>query len=177
VSSGPERKTQVDESYATQRSPRRQDVRTIQPELMEAVRSLSRIEDVAAEHTRLRRSGVQLAGRCPFHSEKTPSFYVHPGKGLFKCHGCGAGGDVFAFVQLLRGCNFHEAAKLLAIRGGLSIDGFRPSPELVTKVAAAKAQREEQVQFERFCNERIEAVNQRYRSLARAATNAEDYPC
>ena len=50
---------------------------------------------------------------------------------------------------------------------------FRPSPELSAKVAAEKAQREEQMKFERFCHERVEAIYRRHRSLARAATNAE----
>jgi hypothetical protein len=51
----------------------------------------------------------------------------------------------------------------------------KPSPELTAKVTTLKAQREEEVQFQRFCDERIRAINLRYRSLARAATNAEDY--
>ena len=71
----------------------------IPAETIEAVRALSPIEQVISEHVRLRRSGAQLLGRCPFHADKTPSFSVHPAKQVFHCHGCGAGGDVFQFVQ------------------------------------------------------------------------------
>jgi hypothetical protein len=54
------------------------------------------------------------------------------------------------------------------------MEGFKPSPELTAKVAAIKSQREDALTFKRFCDERIKAVNQQYRSLARAATHAED---
>lgn len=147
----------------------------ISPELVEAIRTLSPIEAVIGEHAQLRRSGSQLFGRCPLHADKTPSLYIRPSKGVFRCHGCGAGGDVFKFVQLLHGLGFRQAVEFLAARAGLRIDGFRPSPELTAKVSAMKAQREEEIQFQRFCNDRIEAVNQRYRSLGRAANHAEDY--
>jgi DNA primase len=144
------------------------------PELIEAIRACSALEEVAGEHVQLRRSGVHLIGRCPFHSDKTPSFAVRPGREVFRCHGCGAAGDVFRFIETLHRCTFPEALRFLAVRAGLvELNTFQPSPELTAKVAALKAQRQEQASFERFCNERIEAINQRHRSLARAATNAE----
>jgi DNA primase len=144
------------------------------PELIEAVRAVNAIEHVISEHVQLRRSGVQLTGRCCFHADRTPSLYVHPAKSVFRCHACQAGGDVFKFVQLLHQCSFRQSVEFLAARAGVRIDGFRPSPELKAKVSALKAQREEQMQFERFCNDRIEAVNRRYRALGRAANHAED---
>jgi hypothetical protein len=64
--------------------------------------------------------------------------------------------------------------ELLAARAGVPIDGFRPSLELTAKVSALKTQRKEQMQFERFCNDSIEAVNRRYRDLGGAANHAED---
>jgi hypothetical protein len=63
----------------------------------------------------------------------------------------------------------------LAARGGVEIEGFRPSQELIERVSALNAKRQEQIEFEKFCNERLGAVNQRYRSLSRSATHAEDY--
>lgn len=139
-------------------------------ELIEAVRAANPIEQVLSERVQLRRSGAQLVGRCPLHADKTPSFYVHPRKGVFRCHGCGAGGDVFRYIQLLNGCSFPQALRHLAVRADIYIDGFRPTPELTAKVTALKLQREEESAFKRFCDERIEAVSQKLRSLARAAT-------
>lgn len=143
-------------------------------ELVEAVRSVSPIEHIIGEHVRLRRSGTQFAGRCPFHADGTPSFYVSPAKGVFHCHGCGAGGDAFEFVRILHQCSFPDAVKILATRAGIKVEGFRPSPELALKVAALKAQHEAELAFKRFCDERIEAVSQRHRDLGRAATHAEE---
>jgi hypothetical protein len=57
----------------------------------------------------------------------------------------------------------------------VEIEGFRPSQELIERVSALKAKQQGQVEFEKFCNERLRAVNQRYRSLGRSATHAEDY--
>jgi len=62
----------------------------------------------------LRRSGAQLSGLCPFHKERKPSFYVHPAKQVFKCHGCGAGGDAFTFVQQIEGVDFQNALTIVA---------------------------------------------------------------
>jgi DNA primase len=90
--------------------------RFITRELVESVRTVNPIEHVAGEHTQLRRCGVQLVGRCPLHSEKTPSFSVHPSKQVYRCHGCGAGGDVIDFVRRIHNCSFHEAVRVLAAR-------------------------------------------------------------
>ena len=93
-------------------------------ELIEAIRTARPIDHVVGEHVQLRRSGVQLRGRCPFHPERTPSFYLHPGKGLFYCHSCVAGGDVFEFIRRLHGCSFQESVVHLAERAGIHLDGF-----------------------------------------------------
>jgi hypothetical protein len=143
------------------------------PEIIEAIRELSPIEDVIGECVELRRSGFQLVAVCPFHAERTPSFYVHPVKEVFFCHGCGIGGDVFRFVQLLLNYTFRQSVEHLAARAGISLEGFEPSPELQARVAKRRPRREEKQQFERFCNESIDAINARHRSLGRAATNAE----
>ena len=64
--------------------------------------------------TRLRRAGGEFIGLCPLHRERHPSFYVNPQKQVFHCFGCGAGGDVFAFVMLAVGCGFRQALEIAA---------------------------------------------------------------
>jgi len=69
---------------------------------------------IAGKFTKLRALGAQLVGLCPLHSERHPSFYVHPEKQVFKCFGCGAGGDVFAFVMRATACDFRRALQIVA---------------------------------------------------------------
>ena len=147
----------------------------IRAELIETIRTANPLEDVASEQVALRRCGMQFRGRCQFHSERTPSFYVHPAKGLFHCYGCGVGGDVYAFVQKHLGCSFTDATKLLARRAGIVIDGWQPSPELTAKVRGHQADGEREDRFKAFCDERIHQVSDTYRHLGRAATHAERY--
>lgn len=90
--------------------------------LTRRIRDAVDIVDLVSGYVRLNRSGASLKGLCPFHEEKTPSFYVHPAKQFFKCHGCGAGGDVFKFVQLKEKVEFVEARRLLAERANIEID-------------------------------------------------------
>lgn len=85
------------------------------------VRQRADIVEVISDHVQLRRSGSQLKGLCPFHSEKTPSFSVSPEKQVFHCFGCGASGDVFEFVMKQEGLPFQEALHRLANRYGVSI--------------------------------------------------------
>lgn len=59
----------------------------------------------------LRRAGAEYVGLCPFHQEKTPSFYVNPAKGLYLCRGCGEGGDAISWLRKKRGLTFREAAR------------------------------------------------------------------
>ncbi len=78
------------------------------------------IVEIVQQHVALRQSGQNFVGRCPFHSEKTPSFSVNPQKGLWRCFGaCGTGGDVIDFVQRVENLSFPEAAEKLARRYGL----------------------------------------------------------
>ncbi len=72
----------------------------------------------------LQRSGRRHRGRCPFHQERNPSFYVDGGAGLFKCFGCGAAGDIFAFAQRIHSLTFPEAAEQLAAEAGVE---WRPA--------------------------------------------------
>lgn len=90
---------------------------------------LDRVEllDVVSEHVSLKRSGKRWLGLCPFHSEKTPSFTVVPEMGLFKCFGCGKGGDLFSFVQMRENLQFMEAMQLLADRAGIDLTVHSPA--------------------------------------------------
>ncbi len=85
---------------------------------------------VVGEYVRLRKSGQNFVGLCPFHSEKTPSFAVHPVKQIYHCFGCGAGGDVFKFVMEMEKNDFPEAVRAVAEKCGIAIPQPRErSPE------------------------------------------------
>jgi DNA primase len=79
------------------------------------------IVDVVSEYVALKQRGRRWVGLCPFHSEKTPSFTVTPDLGLFKCFGCGKGGDVFSFIQYRENVPFIEAMQILADRAGVDL--------------------------------------------------------
>lgn len=81
----------------------------------------SDIETVVSSYVHLKRGGKTLSGLCPFHSEKGPSFHVYPDTQSFYCFGCGAGGDVIAFVRRMENLEYMEALRLLAQRAGLTM--------------------------------------------------------
>jgi DNA primase len=76
---------------------------------------------VVQDYVPLRRAGTSYKGLCPFHSEKTPSFHVMPEKGFFHCFGCGAGGDVFKFLELHEKVGFQDAVRMLAQKFGVAL--------------------------------------------------------
>jgi hypothetical protein len=84
------------------------------------IRDASDIVAIVGAYVPLRRSGPQHVGLCPFHKEKTPSFYVHSAKQVYKCHGCGVGGDVFKFLQEIERVDFKQARALLAAEVGIN---------------------------------------------------------
>jgi len=79
------------------------------------------ILQVVQEYVPLKPAGASYKGLCPFHSEKTPSFHVNPGRGVFHCFGCGVGGDVFKFLELHEKVTFPEAVRMLAQKFGVSL--------------------------------------------------------
>lgn len=95
----------------------------------DAIRQIHARIDIASfvgSYVPLRKRGNDLVGLCPFHSEKTPSFHVHPDKGFFKCFGCGAGGDVIAFLSKLENLQFPDAVRMLASRAGIELEPESP---------------------------------------------------
>lgn len=82
------------------------------------------IVDVISRHVSLKRAGSNYSGCCPFHNEKTASFMVSPQKQIFKCFGCGKGGNVFTFVQDYEKIDFWDAVKLLAKDANIDISKY-----------------------------------------------------
>ena len=89
----------------------------------------SRIEDVVNDYVNLKRRGSNMIGLCPFHNEKTPSFSVSPTKGIYKCFGCGKGGNSVQFVMEHEGFNFPEALRHLASKFNIEIEETETSEE------------------------------------------------
>ena len=85
------------------------------------VKQQADIVRVIGEYVRLKKSGQNFTGLCPFHGEKTPSFAVHPVKQIFHCFGCGKGGDVFTFVMEMEKCQFPEAVRVVAEKCGIAV--------------------------------------------------------
>lgn len=87
----------------------------------EEIRETADIVEVVGDYVKLKKSGSGFVGLCPFHNEKTPSFHITPGMGIYKCFGCGAAGDVFNFVMEMEGISFPESLRSLADRYGIDI--------------------------------------------------------
>ena len=94
----------------------------IPPHLLEQIRAANDIVDVVGASVPLKRAGSNFRGLCPFHREKTPSFNVNPANQIFKCFGCGKGGDVFTFVREYEGLDFMAAVRRLAERASIKIE-------------------------------------------------------
>ena len=88
-------------------------------ELIEEIRSQNDIVDVISGYVPLKRSGSSYKARCPFHTEKTPSFSVSPDKQIYHCFGCGEGGNVISFIMRIENLGFVDALKILADRAGI----------------------------------------------------------
>ena len=98
-------------------------------EIIEEVRSRNDIVDVISGYVKLQRKGSSYFGLCPFHNEKSPSFSVSPGKQMYYCFGCGAGGNVFTFLMEYENFTFVEAVKHLADRAGVKLPEAEYSKE------------------------------------------------
>ena len=92
--------------------------------IIDEIRESIPIDQVIGEYVSLKKAGLTFKGLCPFHEEKTPSFSVNPRLGIFKCFGCGEGGNVFKFLMSHENMNFIESVQFLARRQGMDISRF-----------------------------------------------------
>ena len=111
--------------------------------IIDEVRARADIVEVVGEQISLKRAGKDFRALCPFHHEKTPSFYVVPAKGFYKCFGCGESGDVFSFLMKRGGLTFQDAVRELAGKVGVDIpetrraDGEEPHRKVYEAIAFA----------------------------------------
>lgn len=89
---------------------------------VEQIKERIPIEELIGSYLKLKKAGKSFKARCPFHNEKTPSFFVSPERGGYYCFGCGAKGDIFSFVEQFEGLDFRGALKVLAERAGVKIE-------------------------------------------------------
>src|SRR3954469_3525067 len=96
------------------------------PEFLEEIRRRLPLSGVVGRRVRLAKKGREFEGLCPFHNEKTPSFFVNDDKAFYHCFGCGAHGDAIAFTVNTEGLSFPEAVQRLAEEAGLAPPGDGP---------------------------------------------------
>jgi DNA primase len=101
----------------------------IPDDVIDEVRARADIVDIIGEMVSLKKAGREYKANCPFHEERTPSFYVAPDKGFYKCFGCGKSGDVFGFVMERLGMDFIEAVRYVGGRAGVEIREVRRTNE------------------------------------------------
>src|SRR3989344_3707436 len=101
------------------------------PSPVEDIKSRLSAADVVGSYVRLVKAGQNFKALCPFHNEKTPSFYVSPARDIWHCFGCSKGGDIFAFIKEIEGVDFPEALELLASRAGVILK--KEDPRLLTE--------------------------------------------
>lgn len=102
-------------------------------ELIEEIRAKNDIVEVISGYVRMQKKGSSYFGLCPFHNEKSPSFSVSPGKQMYYCFGCGAGGNVITFLMEYENAAFQEALKMLADRAGVALPEVEYSEEMRRK--------------------------------------------
>lgn len=96
---------------------------------IDRITDAAQIQDVVSDYVTLKKRGVNLLGLCPFHNEKTPSFIVSPGKGIFKCFGCGKGGNAVHFIMGHEQISYYEALKFLAKKYNIEVQERELSPQ------------------------------------------------
>ena len=102
----------------------------IKEESVREVIDMARVEDIVGDYVNLRRQGNNLTGLCPFHNEKTPSFNVNPSRNIYKCFGCGEGGDPVKFLMTLEQLSFPDAIRKIAARYNFKLEEVEVSEEV-----------------------------------------------
>ncbi len=126
--------------------------------VLEEIKSHFDIAQFISRYVELKKAGANHKGLCPFHQEKTPSFMVSSGKGIFKCFGCGAGGNLFTFLRDIENISFHEAVRMLAKEAGIELSQYS------TRDAEEKKSE----------NERLYRINDAARAFFQDSLNAPD---
>ena len=112
----------------------------IPQETIDKIFESARIEEIIGDFVELKKAGVNYKGRCPFHDEKTPSFVVSPTKGIYKCFGCGKGGNSIKFIQDMQGANYPEALRYVAGKYNIEIIEKELTEEQKNKISAKESQ-------------------------------------
>jgi len=126
----------------------------IPQETIDKIFETARIEEVVQDFIDLKKAGVNYKGKCPFHDEKTPSFVVSPTKGIYKCFGCGKGGNSIMFVQELQGINYPEALRYLAAKYNIEII----EEELTDQEKNKRSEKESQFIATKFASEYFQDI-------------------
>lgn len=122
---------------------------SIPDHILDQLNSQADLVSIIGKHVALKRSGNSYKGCCPFHQEKTPSFYITPSKGLYHCFGCKAGGNALNFLIEYEGLSFLEAVEELSKQTGIDIPKQAPNPQLFynkTAQATTPAQTESKLE-------------------------------
>ncbi|NQZ14944.1 MAG: DNA primase, partial [Alphaproteobacteria bacterium] len=135
---------------------------SISPRFLDELRTRLTLSDIIGRKVRLTRAGREFKGCCPFHNEKTPSFYVNDDKQFYHCFGCGAHGDIVGFSMQHDNLSFIEAVETLAGEAGMQVP--KPSPQ-----AAQKAKKEKGL------HALVEDATRWMEDQLRAPENAEAY--
>jgi DNA primase len=130
---------------------------------VEKIKERLSIVDVISSYLKLEKAGSNFKAPCPFHNEKTPSFFISPGRGSYYCFGCGAKGDIFTFVEQFEGLDFKGALGVLATRAGVELEQYR--------AGEAKAERSEKDRL----IELMEHACRFYEAQFKEDTDAKEY--
>ena len=106
---------------------------------VQEILTVVRIEDIVGDFVTLKRKGANMGGLCPFHNEKTPSFNVNPVRNIFKCFGCGEGGDSVSFLMKHENISYPEALRYIAKKYNIAVEETEVSKEVIQEKQAADA--------------------------------------